>query len=269
MPALALMLSTAIAGRVGALDPDAETAIAAVEATGATLTGAQKDAANALIVTLKAASIWVKIDLLYLFLGGTAAAHAINWRNPGTNNVVWYNSPSHGVNGVQFGGTSYGDTGYPVSNAESAGLFAYVNTLNTVDTDFPLLAAQNDGLFLDAVLSFDAANLTQIMLGAQSARAVDVMPWRALGFVFGGRTDGVTLNQQVGGTDYNYTTSASGNSAPGQSLYIGACNYGGYAVQQGDGRLAAAGVAFSALDGYETGVLSTAMIVFQTALGRA
>lgn len=269
MPALALILSTTTAARVGALDPDAETAIAAVEATGATLTGTQKDAANAFIVTLKNASIWEKLDLLYLFMGGTAASHAINWRNPGTNNITWYNSPTHSANGVQFGGVAYGSTGYTLGNAESLGLFAYVNSLNTVDSAFPLIAAQHDGFTLDAVLSFGTDNLVQTMIGAQSARSGDTMPGRATGFIFGGRSDGENINQRVNGSDYNYLTSACGNSSPPNVPFIGAYNWEGSPTLFGDGRLAAVGLAFAPLDGIEIATMETAITDLQTALSRA
>ena len=63
-----------------ALDVDAAAGITAVEATGATLTGAQKAAANTFIVTLKTAGIWAKFTAAYLFIGGTSAAHAINFQ---------------------------------------------------------------------------------------------------------------------------------------------------------------------------------------------
>ena len=269
MPALALILSTATAARVGALDPDAEIAIAAVEATGATLTGAQKDAANAFIVTLKGYSIWTKIQALYLFMGGTAAAHAINWKNPGTYDITWYNSPTHSANGVQFGGTAYGDTGVGSVNAESAGHFGYVNSLNTVDTAFPIVAAQSDSFLLDAVLSIGADNLVLSMFGAQSARSGDTMPNRSIGFIFGGRSDGTTLNQRISATPYSYTTSASGSTSPNLNLFIGAYNYEGSAAVHGNGRLAMAGVSDTVLDASELAFFDTAATTLQTALSRA
>lgn len=255
--------------RAPAFDTDAAVAIAAVEATGATLSGVQKNAANDFIVAIKNAMIWDKIDLLYLFIGGTAAAHSVNWKSPGTYNVVWYNSPTHDSTGVQFGGISYGATGYVGSNAEQLGLFAYVNGMNTVDTYFPMLAAQHDGFALDAVLLFGSDNLLATMIGAQSSRPVEAFPARSLGFIFGGRSSSTQIDQRVSGTTYSYPTAESGTSCPPNSMNIGAYNYEGSPALFTDGRIAAAGAAFSALDAFEIETLEAAINTLQTALSRS
>lgn len=96
----------------GGFDSDALTAFAAVESAGGSLTGAQKAAANAFIIGLKTEGIWTNIKMMYLMLGGTSGAHAVNWRNPAAFSVTWVNSPTHDANGVTGSVTAYGDTGF-------------------------------------------------------------------------------------------------------------------------------------------------------------
>lgn len=269
MPALALILSTATAARVGAFDPDAEIAIAAVEAAGGTLTGAQKDAANAFVVTIKAASIWPKLSLLYLFMGGTAASHAINWITPESNDVTWNNSPTHSALGVQFASTAYGDTGFTPTNPDGMGLFAYVNSLNTIDTEFGLLGAVTNSFSLDAFLTIGGDNLVACQFGDQFARTGEAGLSRATGFIFGGRTSDTNLVQRAGATQADYTTGSCGASSPELNLFIGAYNEDGAATGTGNGRLAMAGVSASALDAAELVILDTAATTLQTSLSRA
>ena len=78
--------------------------INAVESTGVTLSTPQKVAADNFIKALKSSAVLSKILDLNLFLGGTAAAHAVNWKTPG-NNITW-NGLSHSVNGVTGNGSS-------------------------------------------------------------------------------------------------------------------------------------------------------------------
>lgn len=92
------------------LDTDAEAVINAIQATGATLTLAQKKACNDRVAAMKNDGTWTKRLAYYGFLGGTAAAHAINWKSPGTYNITWSGTISHDANGVLSSG-GHGDTG--------------------------------------------------------------------------------------------------------------------------------------------------------------
>jgi hypothetical protein len=99
-------------GGGGSYDTDAQTVITAIEGTGVTLTTPQKDAINDRILALKAQSKWTNMKAYYGYVGGTAAAHAINWKSPGTFNITWAGGLTHNANGVTGNGSSgYGDTG--------------------------------------------------------------------------------------------------------------------------------------------------------------
>jgi hypothetical protein len=155
-------------------------------------------------------------------------------------------------------------------NAEVLGLFGYVNGYNTVDTAFPIVAAQDGYQSLDAILSFGSDNLLQTMIGSQSARSGDAMPSRTTGFVFGGRSDDTTIIQRVGSSSYSYSTASATNLTPSGSLYIGACNTpDGPTFSGSGGRLAMAGVSATAFDATDMVALDTATTTLQTALSRA
>ncbi len=112
-------------------DADAQTYLTAVEATGASLSATQKGAVNTLVEALKTAALWSHFVALYPFVGGTAAAHSINAKSPGTYNIVWNGTVAHNANGIAGdGATGYGALGltaYALSqlNSRSASFGCY------------------------------------------------------------------------------------------------------------------------------------------------
>lgn len=84
----------------------------AVTAAGGSLTTAQKNAWDAYVVGSKADGTWALTYAVYPMMGGTAACHAINAKNPGTYNITWGGTVTHSANGVQGdGATGYGRLG--------------------------------------------------------------------------------------------------------------------------------------------------------------
>lgn len=99
----------------GGLDPDASTYLAAVTAAGGTYTPTQETAVNNLFVNLKANSLYTKILALYPFVGGVAAAHAINACNIGTYTITFTGGWTHTASGITANGTTArADTGLQV-----------------------------------------------------------------------------------------------------------------------------------------------------------
>jgi len=96
-------------------DPDAQAYIDAVIAAGGSLTSTEEDAVNTLFVGLKASSLYSELNVLYLFLGGNAAASGLNAiRTKSAFDIDWYNTGDFTFNdqGVTNTGSGYGDTNY-------------------------------------------------------------------------------------------------------------------------------------------------------------
>jgi hypothetical protein len=104
-----------MAAPAGGFDPDAQAYIDAVITAGGTLTLTEQDAVNNLFVGLKASSLYSELNVLYLFLGGNAAASALNAiRTKSSFDIDWYNTGDFTFNssGVTNNGSGYGDTNY-------------------------------------------------------------------------------------------------------------------------------------------------------------
>lgn len=76
-----------------------------------------KVAINRFVVRGKAQGWWDNADVIYPYIGGTAAAHAVNLKNPGSRSITWNGTVTHSRRGVSGNAVNgYGDTGFnPVS----------------------------------------------------------------------------------------------------------------------------------------------------------
>jgi len=92
--------------------PDAD-ALAFI--TAATITNpTQQSAIDTLVKALKSANIWTKMKAIYPFVGGTAAQHRFNLKDPRAVDPAFYltfnGGGTHGPNGYQPNGNSYANT---------------------------------------------------------------------------------------------------------------------------------------------------------------
>lgn len=87
-------------------ESDAQAFITAASITNPT----QQSAINQLVVDLKGYNIWTKMKALYPFVGGTAAQHKWNLKDPrdldAAFRIFWNGGVTHSSNGVQFGGVN-------------------------------------------------------------------------------------------------------------------------------------------------------------------
>jgi hypothetical protein len=102
----------------GGYSVEALAVINAIEATGLTLTSTQKNAVNSRISAFQANSEWADLIAYYGSMGGTANAHAINWKTPGTNNLTFSGSISHNASGIgATSGNALANTGIATTYA--------------------------------------------------------------------------------------------------------------------------------------------------------
>lgn len=97
------------------LDADFVAFDGACTAAGVTLSATEKTALNYLISDLKLYGLWAKCLAIYPFLGGVAASHKFNLKDPrdldAAFRLSFVGSPTHSSNGVAWNGTSqYADT---------------------------------------------------------------------------------------------------------------------------------------------------------------
>ena len=124
------------------LDPDAEAFLTATGITDETITSA----IDGLVVDLKAAGIWTKMNAIYPYVGGTATTHKYNLKDPqdldSAFRIGWVGTITHNSNGVTGDGTTgYGTTWLNASSELGGGLndvsgFTYSRTNALDDVDF-------------------------------------------------------------------------------------------------------------------------------------
>lgn len=105
--------------QAGSLDPDAQAFITATGITDST----QQGAINQLVLDLKSANIWSKMQVIYPIVGGTATTHKYNLKDPRDLDVAYrldFNGTFvHSANGASASSTSpvsYADTHWAPSN---------------------------------------------------------------------------------------------------------------------------------------------------------
>lgn len=252
------------------IDPDAQAFITAASITDPT----QQSAINQLVVDLKGYGVWTKMKALYPFVGGTAAQHKWNLKDPrdldAAFRLTYGGSVTHSSNGVTGGINGFCDTKFNDSTnftSNTNGSFSvytrnnFVNDLNF----YTLIGCSTD---------FNVSGMT--------IRGTIYNEFLGLRDAIGSRVIGVISNRLAGqylltkdGTNRRYfknsskiNTTANGTSNPAnRSLYLLADNYSG-----GTGYYAQHTIAFAHigdnLDDTEAANFYTAVQAFQTTLSR-
>jgi hypothetical protein len=212
--------------KTAGFDSDAQAFFTATGITDATI----KTAINNLVVAMKGYSIWTKCDAIYPFVGGSAALHKWNLKNPvdadAQFRIVFSGTATHDANGYTPNGTTgYGDTKYNGNTAgrnDNSHLSVYVRT-NTAAADKTEISAYNGGGDYWAIkarqagdtgfygmYNFATNGFIQVA-GVTDARGFHINSRR-------GATDGEAYTNGVSiGTD----TSNSGPNIPNVVVHIG------------------------------------------------
>lgn len=179
-------------GGIGApSDPDADAFIAANISAGGTLSPSTKTLITTAVIQLKAKSLWGLRGAIYLYVGGTAGAHALNLYNPATFTITWSGGITHNSNGVTFDGSSGGgDTGLNALTVFSTGSLS-MHTYCTAKT--------NNGIFMasgSANYDWSASSLANNGSGSGSSVAT-----QQNGFSSVIRTDTSNFRKLIDGDD--------------------------------------------------------------------
>ena len=126
-----------------ATDTDAQTFINAASITD----GTQISAINTLVTSLKSAGIWTKMKAIYPFVGGNAASHKFNLKDPrdldAAYRITFSGGMTHSSTGVLFSGSN----GYANLNINANQIFTSTDGLMGVYTTNTSITGSNNYIF--------------------------------------------------------------------------------------------------------------------------
>jgi len=258
-------------GGGGGNDPDAQAYIDALDAAGYTVSGAEETAINTFVLDLKADGIWAKSHAIYPFIGGTAATHKFNLKDPrdldAAFRLTFFGGWTHSATGAKPNGVNgYANTHYNASlemTLHDGSLSFYSRTEIANNGDQAFIANDSGAKVIQCCPNLNVFGLGFITTVGGLA-SVDVANPDARGFHVASRTSSTSLkaykNASILGTD----TSAGPHALPNVDLLIGS-NMGSVNWSILECALASVG------DGLTDGEVSnyyTAVQALQTALNR-
>jgi len=252
-------------------DPDAQAFITAAGITDST----QQSAINTLVTNLKAYGIWTKMKALYPMVGGTAASHKFNLKDPrdldAAFRLVFNGGWTHSANGATPNGTNgYANTFYLPSTQASQNnhhVSAYSRTNNT--NFFGLIGAANNNIESARSALFAKADSNTW----QSLNSNGYLQWsdsNSLGHYISNRTASNVMSGWKDGVKKGTQTSASITPAT-NNYFIGAISIGaiyGTASFYSNRQTSFASIGDGLTD-TEAANFYSAVQAFQTTLGRS
>jgi hypothetical protein len=252
-------------------DSDAITFIATAGITDVT----QQYAINTLVTDLKAAGVWTKMKAIYPFVGGSAAQHRFNLKDPRAVDAAFYldffGGGIHGPNGyLPNGTTAYANTKLTPSvslDASSAHFSYYSRTATTSDTKNYVMGADNAYGFT-AIILRNNTKYFRHTINNSSFEDASYSGTLSTNGLFVGTQDGTNTKLFRNGTNIGQNTAKD----PKQErvnlpLFIGADNNVGTASDHTTAESAFASIGDGLTDAQAT-AFYTAVQKYQTSLGR-
>lgn len=173
--------------------------------------------------------LWTPPLAFYPFVGGTATAHAVNLKSPGTYNLTFSGSPTHSSLGVVFAGSpQFANTGI-LANSLSRGdnhLSLYSQTSTGTGT-YDMGATSNFGSGSNQITLAlrRASNLALFDDGSGLSERASVSVGDGSGFFIGTATATNARDLYRNGSSIaSSTTSDITSTLPAINIYIGAVN---------------------------------------------
>jgi hypothetical protein len=206
----------------GGFDADAQAFFTASGLTGAT----NLNAVNQLVLDLKAASIWTKMKAIYPMVGGTAALHKWNLKDPQDTNaafrLVFNGGWTHSSNGALPNGTNaYAETFLTPSTSLTLNSthLSYYSRTNVNLTQVEIGCFDNTGAY--TIIEARTANISYFLTNTSSIAGV--ADTNSAAFYIGNRTaSNVTNGFRNNVKIFNASTAAT--FRPFNNIYIGAAN---------------------------------------------
>ena len=246
-------------------DPDAQAFITAAAITDPT----QQAAINTLVTDLKGYNIWTKMKAVYPMVGGTAATHKWNLKDPrdldAAFRLVFSGGWTHSSNGALPNGTNaYADTKLtPSTNLISGNVHASIyNRTNTVGNKADLSCSSAPNVEISILSRFTGDVAYPIIGGAQYPTYSNN---DSRGFWAINRQN--TSNIQYYNRNTKVVDAIQTNAMPTNSIYIGAANVFSGTTRYSDRQIAFGSIG-EGLNATEAANFYTAVQTFQTTLAR-
>ena len=251
-----------MAGGTG-LDPNAFAFLSAAGITDATIT----TAIDTLVIQLKAIGVWAKMTAIYPFVGGTATTHKFNLKDPQDTNaafrLVFIGGWTHSANGaLPNGANAYANTFLSPSQTNYLD-FAYGDYLRT----------NSDGVFAEMGQAispagvFSYTRLTNSINMSYASTGVVVPNTDSRRSYFFSQQSGALTNYKDGLILDTRGYTPNNISSITSSYFLSARN-----LNPGAGQYSNREKAFTffsnGIDSTEASNLNTAIVSFQTTLGR-
>jgi len=259
-------------GGGGGNDPDAQAYIDALDAAGYTVTGAEETAINDFVLALKADGIWAKSHAIYPFIGGTAATHKFNLKDPrdldAAFRLTFFGGWTHSATGALGNGTnSYANT-HLNPNSEltpNDNHISYYANIGYNGAATKTDIGANSGSFFGNFL--DLTNTTTSVQQFRSTPENTTLGGIGDGHILGSITSNNSRVMYENGTAQGSNANAANQLMPNQEIYLGAMNYDGSPFFYSDKSFALSSIG-DGLSASEVSDFYTAVQAFQTALNR-
>jgi hypothetical protein len=245
------------------VDADALAFITAAAITGAT----QQNAIITLVTQLKTYGIWTKMKAIYPFVGGTAAQHRFNLKDPRAVDAAYYltfyGGGTHSATGYLPNGNSYADTKLnPSIVTPLINHLSYYSRTNVSGTQVEMGIYDSTSL---KIQHLRVANAYQSGNLAGSTNFTSTTDSR--GFWVGARRSNSDKEVYKNGLSEGTYTTLDLTENPNKLIYIGARNENTGAANFSTKESAFASIG-DGLSDTEAAAFYTAVQAYQTTLGR-
>jgi hypothetical protein len=244
------------------VDADAQAFITAAAITDAT----QQSAINTLVTDLKGYGIWTKMKAIYPFVGGTAAQHRFNLKDPRTVNAAFYldflGGGTHSAMGYQPNGNSYANTFLNALTVNTTNHLSYYSRSATVGVEIEI------GYYDNSMSTFNQLRAaSNYIAGANSNTLLFTSTGDARGFWIGSKRS--NSDREIYRNNSSETTSLISDitSLPNKIILIGARGENAGPAYYSTKQSAFASIGDGLTD-TEAAALYTAVQKYQTTLGR-
>lgn len=245
-------------------DSDANAFVTAAGLTGTT----QIQAVNKLVTDLKGYGLWGKMKAIYPFVGGTAASHKFNLKDPrdvdGAFRLVFNGGWTHSATGaLPDGSTGYADTKL-IPNTSLSLSSAHFSKYNRNNNLSGILI---DGVYVPSPQAWFQINYSGGNTYLGGPAVINYTPTTTNGFYVSSRTNLNTFNIFRNSVLLGFSSTTVVNM-PTKSIFIGARNNGNDVGEFFNNYECAFATIGDGLTDTEAANLYTAVQTFQTTLGR-